>query len=327
MRTARSRMPKNFSLEDRLAECARAVESDPAAWAGSWRFWSAEGRPHRTQACAPRAEGEDAASEDFAASADADPQNASTDMRPHHAATARYRHVCLDLGCGKGEYTVACAKARPDTLFVGLDIEGVCVMRGAQRALSEGVDNAVFVFEDDPDLDLSALFAPGELDAVLLNFPTPFPKKKKAPLRLTYVDRLMAYRGILAESGALRLRTDSKPLRDFSLTQLELAGYDVRWSSDDVRALFPDEPWSGYERKLVAQGASVHGFEAVPRMPGPDPEAVVQTAPLSLVSYLPEDIESLGYVPHGMQGCVENMRGRRANRRAKGLPEWTRPII
>ena len=48
---------------------------------------------------------------------------------------------------------------------------------------------------------------------------------------------------------------------------------------------------------------------------------------MSLVSYLPEDIENLEYVPHGMQGCVENMRGRRANRRAKGLPEWTRPII
>ena len=45
------------------------------------------------------------------------------------------------------------------------------------------------------------------------------------------------------------------------------------------------------------------------------------------MSYLPEDIESLGYVPHGMQGCVANMRGRRANRRARGLSEWVRPIV
>lgn len=291
MRTARSRMPKDFSLEDRLAACADAVESNPASWAGTWRFWT--------------------------------PQEGSGAARRESA----YDSVCLDLGCGKGEYTVACAKANPDVLFVGLDIEGVCVMRGAERALAEGVPNVVFVFEENPDLDLSTLFAPGELDAILLNFSTPFPKKKKAQLRLTYVDRLMAYRAVLAEGGMVRLRTDSQPLRDFSLTQLELAGYDVRWSTDDVRAMFPDEPWSGYENKLVAQGATVYGFEAVPRMPGPDPESIVQTAPLSLVSYLPEDIESLDYVPHGMQGCVENMRGRRANRRAKGLPEWTRPIV
>lgn len=315
MRTARSRMPKDFSLEDRLAACADAVESDPASWAGAWRFWA----PRESAASASNHEsGKDAAADAFR-------------TRPSRDASVRretpYAHVCLDLGCGKGEYTVACAKANPDVLFVGLDIEGVCVMRGAERALAEGVSNVVFVFEENPDLDLSTLFAPGELDAILLNFSTPFPKKKKAPLRLTYVDRLMAYRAVLAEGGMVRLRTDSQPLRDFSLTQLELAGYDLRWSTDDVRAMFPDEPWSGYENKLVAQGATVYGFEAAPRMPGPDPESIVQTAPLSLVSYLPEDIESLDYVPHGMQGCVENMRGRRANRRAKGLPEWTRPVI
>lgn len=298
MRTARSRMPKNFSLEDRLAACADAVESNPASWAGRWRFWT------------PRAA-----------------RGAAADSAAPAMRDVPYARVCLDLGCGKGEYTVACAKADPDTLFVGLDIEGVCVMRGAERALGEGVENAVFVFEEDPDLDLSTLFASGELDAILLNFPTPFPKKKKAPLRLTYVDRLMAYRPLLVQAGVVRLRTDSQPLRDFSLTQLELAGYDLRWRTDDVRAMFPDEPWSGYENKLVAQGATVYGFEAVPRLPGPDPETIVQTAPLSLVSYLPEDIESLDYVPHGMQGCVNNMRGRRANRRAKGLPEWTRPIV
>ena len=159
---------------------------------------------------------------------------------------------------------------------------------------------------------------------MLLNFPTPFPKKKKAHYRLTHFERLMSYRPLLAPGAFVRLRTDSMPLRDFSLAQFEIAGYDVQWNTDDVRGMFPNEPWSGYEHKLVAQGAPVCGFAAVP---GPAPENPQQTAPLSLVSYLPEDIEDLAYVPHGMQGCVENMKGRRANRRAKGLSEWTRPII
>lgn len=290
MRTPRSRLPKDFSLEKRLAGCARAVERDPESWRGKWNM--------RT------------------------PKLESDSATGSVNAPSSYRRVILDLGCGKGEYTVACAKLHPDTLYVGLDVEGVCVMRGAELALAEKTPNAVFVWADDPDL--ATLFAPGELDGILINFPTPFPKKKKAHLRLTHLDRLMAYRRILASGAAIRLRTDSRPFRDFSLTQLELAGYSLRWSTDDTRMLFPDEPLSAYEAKLTAQGAVVCGFEAVP---GPVPEHIKQTAPLSLVSYLPADIENMDYVPHGMQGCVANMRGRRANRRAKGLPDWTPPIV
>ena len=320
MRTPRSRLPKDFSLEDRLAGCAAAVERCPEAWRGRWHAWK------------PAAESEDGGdsapgSPDTANAADASlpydtaVADGAADGRPVTSRTP-YRRVILDLGCGKGEYTVACARLLPDTLFIGLDVEGVCVMRGAELALAEGVPNAVFVWADDPDL--ATLFAPGEVDGILMNFPTPFPKKKKAHLRLTHLDRLMAYREILAPGASVRLRTDSLPFRDFSLTQIELAGYDLLWNTDDVRALFPDEPLSAYEAKLTAQGAVACGFEAVP---GPAPEHIEQTAPLSLVSYLPEDIEDMGYIPHGMQGCVANMRGRRANRRAKGLPDWTPPVV
>ena len=298
MRTPRCRLPKDFSLEDRLAKCAQAVEFDPAAWRGRWREWTPA--PEEPSAAKSAFDGGNAGGVDL----------------------ARYERVVLDLGCGKGEYTVACARQHPDTLFVGLDVEGVCVMRGAERALAEGVGNAVFVWADDPDL--ADFFAPGELDGILLNFPTPFPKKKKAHLRLTYLDRLMAYRAILAPGASVRLRTDSLPFRDFSLTQLELAGYELRWNTDDVRALFPDEPTSAYEAKTTALGAVVCGFEAVP---GPAPDHAEQTAPLSLASYLPENVEDMTYIPHGMQGCVANMRGRRANCRKKGEPAWVRPIV
>ena len=187
MRTPRCRLPKDFSLEDRLAGCAQAVEFDPASWRGRWREWApVSGAPGATEP-------------------------ASDSDGVGVVGPARYERVVLDLGCGKGEYTVACAQQHPDTLFVGLDVEGVCVMRGAERALAEGTRNAVFIWADDPDL--ATLFAPGELDGILLNFPTPFPKKKKAPLRLTYLDRLMAYRAILAPGAGVRLRTDSLPFR------------------------------------------------------------------------------------------------------------------
>lgn len=312
MRTPRSRLPKDFSLEERLAACAQAAESDPEAWRGRWRTWAPSTASNAAVHGSAAAHGDTAHGNAVApAPAEAAP-----------APRAPYERVVLDLGCGKGEYTVACARLRPDTLFIGLDVEGVCVMRGAELALAEGVPNAVFIWADDPDL--ATIFAPGELDGILMNFPTPYHKKKKAHLRLTYLDRLMSYRTILAPGATVRLRTDSLPFRDFSLTQLELAGYRLLWNTDDVRALFPDEPTSAYEAKLTAQGAVVCGFEAVP---GPAPEHVEQTALLSLVSYLPEDIENLTYVPYGMQGYVANTIGCQANRRAKGLPAWKPPIV
>ena len=105
MRTAASRLPKGFSLEERLAACASNVESHPKDRAGQWRCWAPLGERR------------------------GDP----------------YAAVVLDLGCGKGEYTVESAAARPDVLFVGLDVDGVCVMRAAERAIAQGVSNAVFV--------------------------------------------------------------------------------------------------------------------------------------------------------------------------------------
>ena len=340
MRSAASRLHKGFSFSKRFRECSAWICCDGAAWAGRWALW-APGGVVRDRA---------------------------------------FSHVVLDLGCGKGEYTVACAKMRPDVLFVGFDVDALCTLRAAEAAAAEGVDNAVFLMDGMPafndeaeagapaasavadgiacgdlsrgssapakcpelahasrasagkgarsgapaEIDLSAVFAPGELSALLMNFPTPFPKKKKAHLRLTYLDRLMTYRPLLGQGAGIRLRTDSQPLRDFTLTQLELAGYEVTWRSEDVRAEFPDEPWSAYERKLTKQGACAFGIAACP---GPAPERVEQTAPLSLVSYLPDNLDQLDYVPHGMQGCVENLRNRNARERARGKQEFRPPVI
>lgn len=340
MRSAASRLHKGFSFAKRFRECSDQICCDGASWAGRWATWA-----------------------------------------PGGAVRGRaFSRVVLDLGCGKGEYTVACAKMRPDVLFVGFDVDAVCTLRAAEVAAAAGVDNAVFLMDGVPafddeaeagapaasavadgiargdvpggssafakhpeqahasrasagkgarsgapaEIDLSAVFADGELSALLMNFPTPFPKKKKAHLRLTYLDRLMTYRPLLGQGAGIRLRTDSQPLRDFTLTQLELAGYKVTWRSDDVRAEFPSEPWSAYERKLTEQGACAFGIFACP---GPAPERVEQTAPLSLVSYLPDNLDQLDYVPHGMQGCVENLRNRNARERARGKKEFRPPVI
>ena len=213
MRSAASRLHKGFSFGKRFRECSDWICCNGAAWAGRWDTW-APGGAVREKA---------------------------------------FAHVVLDLGCGKGEYTVACAKMRPDVLFVGFDVDAVCTLRAAEAAAVAGVDNAVFLMDGVPvfgdageagaagvagevegrrrgealawadrpcddapsvggdaqdgarasakrveqahasrasagertrsgapaEIDLSGVFAAGELSALLMNFPTPFPKKRR----------------------------------------------------------------------------------------------------------------------------------------------------
>lgn len=227
--------------------------------------------------------------------------------------TGSFDEVRLDLGCGKGVFTCEMARLHPTTLFVGIDSEPICIAYAAQHAVEAGLRNVVFSPGDAARV--GDYFAHGELAGIYLNFPTPFPRKKEATRRLTHADRLMGYRDALAEGGTVRLKTDSLPLHAFSLTQVEAAGYELLWSSDDTRALLPDDPATGYELRLTAKGASVYGLEATP---GPAPAHVEQGVSMSLIDYLPEDLSQMGYVPRGMEGTVANLRNRQARLFGKG---------
>ena len=268
-----ARLPKNFVLEERLERFQPVIELQPARYAGRW-----------AEACHPL-----------------------TDR-----GTDRYTHIHVDLGCGKGAFVVQEATRRPDTLFVAIDGEPICIAYTAQHVTEASLHNVVVV----PALgsDVKRLFAPGEVDAITLNFPTPFPRKKDAAQRLTSVEHLLAYRSVLASGGTVLLKTDSYPLWRFSQTQFDLAGYDISWLTEDAFAERPNDPVTEYGQRLTAQGATVYAIEGTP---GEDPGTVTQTASLSLVDYLPDDLDAVGYVPHGMQGSVTNLRNRRHHERAR----------
>lgn len=268
-----ARLPKNFVLEERLERYGSVIEPDPAHWRGQW-----------ARACWPAGAGE----------------------------PGRFSEVRLDLGCGKGSFTVEAARREPDVLFVGMDSEPVCVAYAAQRVFESGLPNALVV--PGNGMRVREFFSPGELGRIYLNFPTPFPRKRDAWRRMASLERLMDFREVLAPGAEVRFKTDSQPLFDFMLTQVPLAGYELAWRSEDARAERPDDPTSEYEERLSAQGARVFALTAVP---GPAPENPVQTAELSLAAYLPHDLETLdglAYAPHGMQATVANIR----NRAAKG---------
>ena len=268
-----ARLPKNFVLEERLERYADVIELEPRRYAGCW-----------AEACHPLGT----------------------------SGMGRFERVHVDLGCGKGAFVVQEAQRHPETLYMALDGEPICVAYTAQHVMEAGLGNVVVV----PALgsQITDIFGPGEVDAITLNFPTPFPRKKDAARRLTIVERLMDYRQVLAPAASVLLKTDSYPLWRFTQTQLDLARYQVLWCSDDAHAERGDDTLTEYEQRLCAQGATVYAIEATPE-PWDGPREVEQTASLSLVDYLPDDLESLTYVPHGMQGSVTNLRNREQRRR------------
>ncbi len=223
--------------------------------------------------------------------------------------------VKLDIGCGKGSFAIGTAQLDRDSLIVGIDTEPICIAMAARHAHDAGVDNAAFAIaaaEELPDA-----FAPGELDTIYLNFSTPMPKAKCADRRLTYADNLLRYRGLLAPDGRILMKTDSRPLFEWSLGQFDLAGYEVRWQTADAHADGLAGVTSDVERKLLGKGAKVSALEAVPD--GRPASAIApnghieQNGPMSLVDFLPDDLESMTYVPYGMESTVENMINRRKN--------------
>lgn len=229
------------------------------------------------------------------------------------ATAAAFRAVHLDLGCGKGAYLIERARREPDVLHIGMDTEPICIAYAAQNICEAELANALALPRGAASL--ARIFAAGELAEITLNFPTPYPKRKFAERRLVHVNQLLCYRNLLAEGAAVTLRTDSKPLRDYAIVQLRAAGYETRWVSDDARAEHPEHPVTEYEARLSARGASVYGICAAPG-PAPSNEAVEagRAAEQSLVCYLPRDLDSLDYVPLGMEGAVINLKNRARKR-------------
>lgn len=149
--------------------------------------------------------------------------------------------LCVDLGCGKGLWTSAAANAWQDSLFVGVDHELMCVSFAAEQAAVGGVASSGWAKNADegfvapsnirfvcaPASRVSELFAEGEIDHLFLNYPTPFPKKKETAKRIVNADHLRVYARLLASHGVLHFKTDSQPLFDYALEQLESTEFEV----------------------------------------------------------------------------------------------------
>ena len=140
--------------------------------------------------------------------------------------------IVLELGCGKGEYTIHLANLNPQKNFIGIDIKGARFWRGAKTALEDKMNNVAFVRAQIELID--RLFAPQEVKEIWITFPDPQIKYKRTKHRLTNPSFLEHYQNILSTEGFVHLKTDSEFLHGYTLGVLNDDKYEVCYAHHDI---------------------------------------------------------------------------------------------
>ena len=164
--------------------------------------------------------------------------------------------IVLELGCGRGEYTVGLARRYADKNFIGVDIKGARMWTGATEALKEGLKNVAFLRTNIEIID--RFFAPGEVGEIWLTFSDP--QMKKATKRLTSTYFMERYRKFLIPDGIIHLKTDSNFMFTYTRCMVEANRLPVEYQTDDLYHSGIDEDLSirtYYEQQWLDRGLSI----------------------------------------------------------------------
>ena len=140
--------------------------------------------------------------------------------------------LVVELGCGKGEYSVGLAKKHPEKNFLGIDVKGARMWKGASDANNEGISNVAFLRTRIEFIEYC--FAKSEVDEIWITFPDPQIKKKRAKNRLTHPVFLERYSNILQDSGLIHLKTDSQFLHGYTLGIIEGHQHHLEDAEHDI---------------------------------------------------------------------------------------------
>jgi len=174
--------------------------------------------------------------------------------------------IVLELGCGRGEYTVGLAQKYPDKNFIGVDIKGARMWAGAKEAELAGIKNAAFLRTNIEFI--TSFFAQDEVDEIWITFCDP--QMKKATKRLTSTYFMQRYRQIVKPDGLIHLKTDSPFLYTYTTEMLRLNPYPVRCTTDDLYgkntdgiAAFDDAKalQTHYEKQWLDRGLTIKYIE------------------------------------------------------------------
>ncbi len=140
--------------------------------------------------------------------------------------------IVLELGCGKGEYTTELAKLNPNKNFIGIDIKGARIWKGAKESIQNNLNNVCFIRTHIELID--KIFCNQEISEIWITFPDPQQKIQRKKHRLTNVVFMSMYKKILKKGGEVNLKTDSEFLHGYTLGIIEGMGIDPIFSNHDI---------------------------------------------------------------------------------------------
>lgn len=140
--------------------------------------------------------------------------------------------IVLELACGKGEYSVNLAKLFPEKNFIGIDLKGNRLWRGARTGVDEGIANLAFLRIQIEDI--VGFFGPGEVDEIWITFPDPQPQDSREKKRLTFPGFLNKYKQILKPGGMINLKTDNDGLYQYTVQTVKDLGLPCYKSTDQL---------------------------------------------------------------------------------------------
>ena len=140
--------------------------------------------------------------------------------------------IVLELGCGKGEYSVGLAERFPEKNFIGIDIKGARFWRGAKTAVETGMNDVAFV-RTQIEL-IHHIFTQNEVSEIWITFPDPQIKYKRTKHRMTNAAFLDRYKKILKSSGFMHLKTDSEFMHGYTLGLLHGLGHEVIYANHNI---------------------------------------------------------------------------------------------
>ncbi len=168
--------------------------------------------------------------------------------------------IVLELGCGRGEYTVGLAKHFPHKNFIGIDIKGSRIWKGSQVAIQENLENVGFLRTYIQNIH--EFFAPDEVSEIWITFPDPRPRESDERRRMTHPRFLQMYQQLIKPEGIIHLKTDNRPLFDYTLEVLKgLNTKDLEYTFDLYGSSL-NEAHLGikttYEAKFTALGYDIN---------------------------------------------------------------------
>lgn len=189
--------------------------------------------------------------------------NADHEMKGKWGSFFKNNHpITLELGCGGGEYTVDLAKRYPERNYIGIDIKGARLWKGARIAHDLNLTNNAFIRTRIHNIT-SFFTAEEGIDELWITFPDPQPREGKAKKRLTSSEYLQKYREFASKDCIVNLKTDSKFLFDYTLNDVvKVEGLELLMRSEDVYADYQSGPLvevqTYYEKMWLKNGLKIH---------------------------------------------------------------------